>query len=130
MLKDLLLLAAAAGVAFAAPALAEDKVKYKSETTVEKSASGDYEKKTKVERKDPSGKEVVETNTNIDVDADGDVEKTVETKSVNDPKGLLNKETVKTEDKETHKDGQIHTKHTKKVNGKVVEDTEAVAPAR
>jgi hypothetical protein len=130
MIKNLLLLAAASGVAFAVPALAEEKTKYKSETTVEKSASGDYEKKTKVERKDPSGKESVETKTNIDVDADGDAEKTVETKSVNDPKGLMNKETVKTEDKEVHKDGQVTTQHKKKVNGKTVEDTESTSPAR
>jgi hypothetical protein len=133
MYKKLSLLAAAAGIAFAGPALAEDKTTYTSETKVEKSASGDYEKKTKVERKDPSGMESLETKTNIDVDADGDVEKTVETKQVNDPKGLMNKQTVKTEDKEIHQDGKVTTKHTKKVNGKVVEDTEShggTSPAR
>ncbi len=118
MNKTLSLLAAVAGVAFAAPSFAAEE-SYESKVKVEKDADGDMTKKVTEESTDASGKVKTETKAEVDVDANG-TEKTVTTKTVNDPKGLMNKTTTKTEDK-VHKDG-THT-HTKKVNGKKVEET-------
>lgn len=132
MNKTLTLLAATvAAAAFAAPAMAEDKTTYKAETKIEKSASGDYTRTSTEERKDASGKVSAETKVDVDVNKDGGMTKTVETKTVDDPKGLLNKQTTKTEDMvKTTADGKIETSHEKTVNGKKVEDRSTTSPAR
>ena len=52
----------------------------------------------------------------------GDFEKTTETNVSTDPKGLMNKSSVKTTDTMEKKNGQKKYNYTKEVNGRTVED--------
>lgn len=129
MKTSIIVIAAAAGVTFALPALAEDKAvtEVESKTKVEQDASGNYNKKVTTSQKstDSAGTTTkADTTVKIDVDADGDSERVVEQTKSTDPKGLFNKTTEATTDKVERKDGKFSTKHKKKVNGKVVENTE------
>lgn len=130
MNKTLALIAAAAGVAFAAPSFAEESASVKTETKVEKNDDGSVEKKATMteKHKDAAGtKTTAETTIKEETDKHGNHKKTVKTAKTHDPKGLLNKTKTKTEETVATKDGV--TKHTKKVDGKVVEDTTEASPA-
>ena len=113
MTKTFALLATVAGLAFAAPAFSADET-IKSEVKIEKSKDGSYEKTATSKHETGAGTTSLKTSTDVDVAKDGTVEKTVTTKEVNDPDGLMNKETVKTKDKvKTHKNGAVTTEHKK-----------------
>lgn len=122
MLKNTLL-AAVAVVAFAAPGFADDKTKVHTEATVESNAQGDLKREVNQERKDASGKVSTDVKAKVDVDDNGNFEKTTSTKEVTDPKGLFNKDTVKTKTTVKSEDGKVTTESKKTVNGETVEET-------
>lgn len=110
----------------AAPAHAED-TSYKSETSVKTHDDGGYEAKEKVTNKDDAGTvRKRETKKTVDADSDGNKETTVRIKSSNDPKGLFNKTTTEVENKAVEKNGKTEYSHTKKIDGKTVEETNEV----
>jgi hypothetical protein len=117
------LLTTLAGIALAAPAFAADS-NYKTETEIERNDDGSYKKSVKAEHDSGAGKVTSETTTELDVDSDGDSVKKVVTKDVDDPKGLLNKQTTKTETKVEVEDGAVTKSATKTVNGRTVEEHE------
>ncbi len=130
-MKNKLILSAFAAVTLviSSPAFSADKETYKSSTMVEKDTDGNYEKKVSEKATDAAGTTTAkEVKAKVDVDNNGDKESTVTTKSSTDPKGLMNKTTVKTEDKVKMKDGKTEAEHKKTVNGKTVEDTESSNP--
>jgi uncharacterized membrane protein len=124
MNKTALLLASAASLALTAPAFAADKETFKSETKIEKDSKGNYEAKTETTKTDAAGTTTsMEKKVDIDVDSKGNVDKTVKTEEVVDPKGLMNKTKVKTTDTATtNADGTVDSTHKKVVNGKTVEE--------
>jgi hypothetical protein len=127
MNKVLTLLAATAGVAFATAALADEKAKIETKATTSIEQDSDsYEEKRELSQdsRDASGRLSNETTVKIEAEADGDAERTATTKMVEDPKGLGNKTRTVTKDTVKREDGQVTTKHTKKVNGKIVEEGE------
>lgn len=117
------LLATTAAIAIAAPSFAADKTGVKSETTISRDDNGGYEKNSTAEKTTANGKMSAETNIDLDVDSDGDKEKVTTTKEVNDPKGLFNKQTVKTETTEKLEDGKLSVESEKTVNGDTVSET-------
>lgn len=58
----------------------------------------------------------------VKADDEGNIEKTVETKTTNDPKGLMNKKSTKSVEKMEQKNGENNYRYTKEVDGKTVED--------
>lgn len=126
MHKTLSLLALTSAVLLAAPAFAEEKTTYESKTKISQD-SDTYKKKEEVTSKGPEGKTSVTAKTTVDVDADGDVEETMTTKAVDDPKGLGNKTKTETKDVVKHdkKTGMTTTEHKKEVDGKTVEHTKS-----
>lgn len=124
MNKFATLLATTAAIAFTAPAIAADvKTGVKSEATVERDDNGGYTKNTSAEKVDATGtKATAETEVDLDVDGDGDATKTTTTKETHDPKGLWNKDTVKTKTTEKLRDGKLTVEHEKTVNGDTVVD--------
>jgi hypothetical protein len=111
-------------IGFAAPTMAADKETYKAEAKIEKDAKGNYEKKVTEKSTNAAGTDVKNTaTTEVDVNRDGSKETVVKTKSVNDPKGLMNSTSVETETQVNQgKDGKVETSRTKKVDGEVVLD--------
>ena len=118
------LLATTAAIAIAAPTFAADqKTGVKSEATLERSNDGSYVKKTNAEKTDLNGtKATAETKVDMDVGGNGDLTKTTTTKETSDPKGLWNKDTVKTKTTEKLRDGKLSVEHEKTVNGDTVLD--------
>ena len=127
MTKLATLLATTAVIALAAPSFAADmKTAVKSETTIERDDDGSYEKNTSAEKVNAAGtKTTDETEVDMDVEGHGDATKTTTTKETRDPKGLFNKDTVKTETTEKLKDGKLTVEHQKKINGTTVIDKKA-----
>lgn len=121
------LLVTTAAIALAAPSFAADvKTGVKSEATIERNDDGSYVKKTEAEKRDANGtKTTAETEVDLDVDGDGDATKTTSTKETRDPKGLFNKDVVKTKTTEELKDGKLVVEHEKTVNGDTVVDKKA-----
>lgn len=116
------ILAASAAMAVAAPALANDP-SAKSEASMEAKDNGGYDQKASAEKIDAAGtKSTSQTEVDLSVDKDGDKEKTTTTKETTDPKGLFNKETVKTKTTESLKDGKLTVEQQKSVNGDTVRD--------
>jgi hypothetical protein len=127
-MKKLAYLAAVSVLALAAPAFAAEdtSAKAKVESNVEHKADGGYEesRKSVTEKTDAAGTETrEETKVKVEQKADGDMEKTVKTETKVDPEGLMNQKKTVVEDKTEVKDGKATTHHTKKVDGKTVEDT-------
>ncbi len=90
-----------------------------------KSDDNEYKDESSVETKNgvTGTKTTREGTVKVKTDDKGSVvEKTLETKTVTDPKGLLNKHTEKTVDKIEQNDGKNNYRYTKKVNGKTVEE--------
>lgn len=115
---------AALAMAFSGGAIAADE-RYDAKTTIKQNDDGSYERKVSEESKDATGTlRSKEVTTEVDVGADGDKETTIKSKSVEDPKGLMNKTTVETESKTTLEDGKESTSYEKKINGKVVDESE------
>lgn len=125
MNKTSMLLVTVAAFALSAPAFAADTTSYESNTKIEKDADGDYSAKSKTENTDSAGTtSTSEKKVDVDVDSKGNVDKTVKSEETTDPKGLMNKKTVKTKDTaKTKADGTVETKHKKTVNGHTTEST-------
>ncbi len=118
-LRTLLLATAALLVQTSAGYAAEEK--YESTTTVEKDNDGNYQRKDVTTKTDVAGNtESLEKKVDVGVDNNGNYKKTVKTKSVSDPKGLLNKHVVEITDSHKIKDGKVESTHEKKVDGKNV----------
>lgn len=114
MKHTLTLLLTTTALAVATPAIAEES--YQSETKIERKDDGSFKKEVAAERKDASGKVTAEVETELDIEADGDSTKVVTTKDSKDPKGLFNKETVKTEQTVKVRDGKVSADSEKKVS--------------
>lgn len=117
-----LLATAAASCLLAGAAIAAD-VDVTSETTIDHSKNGGYDKTTTNSKSTPAGKVSDSSETKLNVSNNGDSEKTTTVKHVNDPKGLLNKHTDKTTTTEKNTDGSTSTERTHKVDGKTVSDS-------
>jgi len=124
MKKSYILFATVAAFTLSQPSFAVDKESYESKTKVEKDSDGNYSEKSKVEKTDAAGTTVTsERKVNVDVDSNGNVDKTVKTEETTDPKGLMNKQTVKTKStSKTKDDGTTENTNKVIVNGKTVED--------
>ena len=119
------MLATALSLVIAAPAVMAADSTYKAETEVKKSDDGSYKRTTTEKSEGATGSTSEETKVKVDVNKDGSADKTVETESTNDPKGLMNKQTTKTKDTVKHKrNGKTVMEHKKTVNGDTVEDHE------
>jgi len=118
------LLATTAAIAIAAPAFAADmKTGVKTEATIERDDDGSYVKKENAEKTDAQGtKATAESKVEYDKDRDGDATRTTTTTETRDPKGLWNKDTVKTKTTEKLRDGKMTVEHQKTVNGDTVVD--------
>ncbi|MBA4274853.1 MAG: hypothetical protein C0436_04285 [Alphaproteobacteria bacterium] len=114
-------LLASAAMAIAAPAFAEDKM-VSSDAKMEMKSNGGYTKEATAEKVTTDGTQRSEAKVDVTVDSDGDKEKVTTTKEVVDPKGLFNKDTVKTERVEKVEDGKVTVETEKTVNGKVVSE--------
>ncbi len=126
--NKLLLITTVACVSLASAAYATDYVSGNTKTEVKQDKDGDYVKKTTTKGTDASGADTsVESEVKIDVDADGDYKKTIESKSVTDPKGLMNKTVVKTKEEIERDSGEDSYKYIKKVNGDTVIDSKVKA---
>jgi hypothetical protein len=126
-MKTAMLLTTAAALALSAPAFAAEKEKYESKTKIESDAKGNYDAKVKSEKTDMDGTtSKFQKKVDVDVDSKGNTDTTVKTEESRDPKGLMNKSTVKTTDSEKMKsDGTVETEHKKTVDGKTVEDSKS-----
>ncbi len=119
MRNTLTALLASTAIAFAGAAYAAD-AEYKAETTIKQDKDGSYKRESTVESKDGSGRVATEVTVDKDVDNDGNVEKTTTVEKTNDPKGLFNKQTEKTEETSKLKDGKASSETEHSVNGKTV----------
>ncbi len=121
------LLVTTAAIALAAPSFAADvKTGVKSEATIERSDDGSYTKNTSAEKTNSAGtKATAETEVDMDVGSNGNATNTTTTNETSDPKGLFNKDTVKTKTTEKLKDGKLTVEHEKVVNGDTVVDKKA-----
>ena len=125
MNKTLIALLATTGLAIGSAAFAAD-ASYKSETKIEANKDGSYTKDVVAERKDAAGKVSTEVKTDVEVERDGTAEKTVITEHVNDPKGLFNKNKVKTKEEiKVDASGKATHEFKKTVNGDTVVDCKA-----
>jgi hypothetical protein len=121
--KTLLVLAVTTGISMASVQTYASPVATKTETDVSRDANGNYVKNTSVTGKDSNGTNTSTTSkVKVKVDTDGDYKKTIENKTVIDPKGLMNKSTVKTNETLQKKNGDNSYHYTKKINGKTVKD--------
>ena len=115
-------LLASAAMAVSVPAFAADK-SVSSDAKVELKSNGGYTKEATAEKVTTDGKMTSESKVDVDVDSDGDKEAVTTTKEVNDPKGLFNKDVVKTEKVEKVVDGKVTVESEKTVNGKTVSES-------
>lgn len=103
----------------------------KSDSSFEKDANGNYERKDTITRTDAAGTiRSSEKNVSVKIDSKGNAKKTVTSEKSTDPKGLGNKTSVKiTDTKKTTADETTLT-HEKKINGDVVDASKSISPAR
>lgn len=112
----------ALAVAFASQGYAADE-SYDSKSSIDKDDNGGYERNFEEKSTDATGTlRKNEVTTDVDVDNDGERETTIKSKSVEDPKGLMNKTTVETEKTIKQEDGKVKTSYEKSVNGETVEE--------
>ena len=124
-----ILLASIATFALGATAYAADKETYQTDTKIEKDSDGNYNKKEKTTKTDAAGTDTsFEKKSTVAIDSEGNTDKTTTTKAVTDPKGLMNKTTVTTSNKEKVKDGLVKTDQEVKVDGKTVESKSVTTP--
>lgn len=121
MNKTITLLLATTALAIGAPAIAADQT-YKAETKIERDDDGDFKREISAERKTESGRVASEVATEVDIDEEGDGTRTVTTKDVNDPKGLLNKDTVKTKQTTKVENGKVTSETRTTKNGEVISE--------
>ncbi len=126
MTRTFITLAAIASVAFALPVSAQDSGQVQNQDKVQRGADGSYSEKasSSSEGTDVNGTYTSrQTTVKTDIDANGNGKKSVETKTVDDPKGLFNKIKTSTTDTKKVKDGKVESEHEKTVNGTTVEKT-------
>lgn len=116
------ILMASASLSVAVPAFAAEE-SASSNAKVERKDNGGYSKEANAERVTADGKQTSQTKVDLSVDDDGDREKTTTTTETNDPKGLFNKDKVKTTTTEKRKDGKVSVESKKTVNGDTVRET-------
>jgi hypothetical protein len=105
--------------------------KYKSTSEVKRDSKGNYAERDITTKTDSNGTITsFEKDAKVDVDVNGDTNKSTTTKKVTDPKGLMNKDTVKTSATEKVKDGVIRTSEEVKVNGQTISSEITSAPSR
>ena len=113
---------ASTAILSASTAFAAEPVSYESKVSIQKGKDGDFVKDVKEVTKDTLGTKVeVDEKSKVDVDSEGNETSTYETKSVKDPKGLLNKTTVETKDVAKVKNGKTEKTYVRTVNGKKVQ---------
>lgn len=121
-MKITTLLLISASMAMSAPAFAADE-SYEATTKIKKDSDGNYSQKDSVSKTDAAGTTTnFDKKASVDVDSNGDVEKSTTTKKSVDPKGLFNKKTVKTSNKESSKNGIVKSSQKVTVNGTTVKD--------
>jgi hypothetical protein len=104
---------------------------YKTSNKVKMDSKGNYHERDITTKTDADGNYVsYEENSNISVDSSGDVSKSITTKQVDDPKGLMNKSTTTTSNTEKTKDGQVKTSKEITVDGKTLEKTTETSPQK
>jgi len=97
---------------------------YDNRTGDRYNTSSDYDQDISSETEDSAGTEVKQhVKVKVKKNRHG-MKKTVEREKKVDPKGLMNSTTDKTTDTTEVKDGKTEVHHTRKVNGKTVEDTD------
>ena len=98
------------------------KDNYKSTSKVRKDSEGNYAERDITTNTDANGTTTsFEKDANVAFNANGDTDKSTTTEKTTDPKGLMNKNTVKTSNTEQTKDGMVATSQDITVNGKTVE---------
>lgn len=114
---------AATAIALATPALAADSTSLEVKHSVKKDTDGNVKESYEKTKIDAAGtKTESKVDAQVDVDKSGNVEKTVKTEEVTDPKGLMNKTKVTTKEVTKNHNGKIETSSKKVVNGETVED--------
>lgn len=116
------ILMASAAFTITVPAFAED-TSASSDARVEARDNGGYSKEANAERVTSEGKQTSQTKVDLSVDDNGNKKKVTSTTETNDPKGLFNKDTVKTKTTEQLKDGKLSIESKKTVNGTTVKET-------
>jgi hypothetical protein len=103
----------------------------KADSSFEKDANGNYERKDTIARTDAAGTtRTSETKVNVKVDDNGNTKKTSVTENTTDPEGLGNKTSVKTTDTTKTTADETTITHEKKINGDVVNRSSYTGPAR
>ncbi len=104
-------LVATTAIGIASLAYADDATA--TNTTIENKANGGYEATTKSSETTPNGTDKSSTGTeSVDVDSKGNIDKTIKTESVTDPKGMWNKKTDNSESSIQEKSNGGYTQTT------------------
>jgi hypothetical protein len=94
---------------------------YKTSSKVQKDSKGNYAEKDITTKTDADGTSIsFEKDANVSIDANGDTNKSTTTSKVTDPKGLHNKNTIKTSNTEKTKNGMVKTSQEVLVDGKTI----------
>ncbi len=102
-----------------------------SDSSFEKDADGNYERKDTITRTDAAGTtRSAEKSVSVEVDDKGNAKKTVISKTSTDPKGLGNKTSEKVTDTKKTTAAETTTTHKKEVDGDVVDKSKHTSPAR
>jgi len=103
------------------PSYADNLGSLKTETRITKKPDGTFVKEIFSAGNDSEGTRIENrTEFKSKLDKDGDYKKSVENKTVVDPKGLMNKKTTKTNEKMEKNNGDTSYSYTKKINGKTI----------
>ena len=124
--KTLLVLAVTTSISLTSTlSYAAEIVSAQTKTSVTKNSDGTFSKKTITTGKDSKGTTTSSTNeVKSKLDTDGDYKKSIENKTVVDPRGLMNKQTTTSKEEMERDNGDDSYRYTKKVNGKVVKSEE------
>jgi hypothetical protein len=123
MKTRIFLLSTVAAFTVASSAFAAEKTSYESKTSVDSDSKGNYNEESKTKKTNSAGSMTHKEKVRVDVHSNGDVENTVRTENISDPKGLMNKRSTKVTDTQDVKhDGSSKNTHKKVVDGKTVEN--------
>ncbi len=117
--------------ALSTPAFAVDTETSESSTKVQQDSNGNYSNKTSSQSTDAAGTTYTkDQKKTVDVDSSGNKDINSTTVETKDPKGLMNKTTVKKmHHSKTNSDGTVDTSNKTVVDGKTVEsNTETTKP--
>jgi hypothetical protein len=94
---------------------------YKTSSKVQKDSKGNYAEKDITTKTDADGTNIsFEKDASVVVNDNGDTNKSTTTSKVIDPKGLHNKNTIKTSNTAKTKDGMVKTSQALMVDGKTI----------